>query len=133
MFKGAVVYRVAQWYPDLVSHVFAICTPYFKVFDEYVPTIALVRNGVPQFGYQLQWGSDDEKVEKVVRNETTLRKFLSGLYGGRPKSGKIFMTPEDGVDLKLIEEKEVGQTPLMSKEVIDPLENSGERHAFSVY
>ena len=112
-----MVFRVAQWYPDLVSHVFSVCTPYFKVHDQYVSTEALVKGGVPQFGYQLQFGSPDHKIEKVVTDEAKIRKWLLGHYGGKPSSGKKFMTPEDGVDLSLIETDEFGPSPLFSQEV----------------
>lgn len=114
---GAVVWRVSQWYPDLVTHVFSVCTPYFKVFDQYTSTEDLIKGGVKQFGYQLQFGSPDQKVEKVVKDETTIRKFLLALYGGKAKSGKPLMTPENGVDLDLIEHDEIAMTPLMSEEV----------------
>lgn len=114
---GAVVWRVCQWCPDLVSHVFSVCTPYFKVFDQYVSTEQLVKGGVPQFGYQLQFGSEDQKVEKVVNDEAKLRKFLKGLYGGKSKSGKVFMDPKTGVDLDLVENDEIGMTPLLNEEV----------------
>jgi pimeloyl-ACP methyl ester carboxylesterase len=114
---GAVVWRVAQWYPNLVTHVMSVCTPYFKVFDQYVSTEQLTKSGVPQFGYQLQFGSADGVVEKVVNNEAKLRKFLSGLYGGKPKSGKLFMDPRKGVDLDLVENDDIGMTPLLSEEV----------------
>ena len=77
----------------------------------------MVNSGVPQFGYQLQFGSEDHKVEKVVTDEAKMRKFLSGFYGGRPKSGKRFFNPKEGVDLKLIEEDEFGMTPLLNQEV----------------
>lgn len=117
---GAVVWRVAQWYPDLVTHVFSVCTPYFKVFDQYVSTEQLTKSGVPQFGYQLQFGSSDGVVEKVVNDEAKLRKFLSGLYGGKPKSGKVFMDPRKGVDLDLVENDEIGMTPLLNEEVSHP-------------
>ena len=50
-------------------------------------------------------------------DETKMRKFLLGLYGGKPKSGKTFMTPEHGIDLDLIENDEFEMTPLMSQEV----------------
>lgn len=106
----------------MVSHVFSVCTPYFKVFDQYISTEQLVKSGaIPQFGYQLQFGSEDKKVEKVVNNEAKLRKFLSGLYGGKPKSGKTFMDPRTGVDLDLVENDEIGMTPLLSEEVGDIL------------
>ena len=75
-----------------------------------------MKGGVPQFGYQLQFGSDDQKVEKAVNDETKLRRFLLGMYGGRPKSGKKFMTPEHGVDLDLLDD-EIAMTPLLSEEV----------------
>ena len=114
---GAVIWRVAQWYPDLVTHVFSVCTPYFRVFDQYVSTEQLTKSGIPQFGYQLQFGSADEVVEKVVNSEERLRKFLCGLYGGRPKSGKVFMDPKTGVDLGLVEGDEIGMTPLLNQEV----------------
>ena len=114
---GAVVFRVAQWYPDLVSHVFSVCTPYFHVSDQYVPTEALVKGPVPQFGYQLQFGSLDQKVEKVVNNEAKVRKFLLGAYGGKPSSGRKFMTPEHGIELSTIEEDEFEMTLLLSHEV----------------
>lgn len=114
---GAVVWRIAQWYPNLVSHVFSVCTPYFSVHDQYVSTESLVKRGVPQFGYQLQFGSPDHKVEKVVTDETKMWKFLAGFYGGRPKSGKKFFIPKEGIDLSLIEEDEIGMTPLLNQEV----------------
>ena len=81
---------------------------------------------VPQFGYQLQFGSPDHKVEKVVKDDTTVRKFLQGAFGGKPKSGKRFMTPQDGVDLDLVENDEFEMTPLMNEQVgfcLVPLQN----------
>ena len=75
-----------------------------------------MQGGVPQFGYQLQFGSDDQKVEKAVNDDTKLRRFLLGMYGGRPKSGKKFMTPEHGIDLSLLDD-EIAMTPLLSEEV----------------
>lgn len=116
-----MVWRVAQYYPDLVSHVFSVCTPYFKVHDRYVSTEAMVSGGVPQFGYQLQLGSPDQKVEKVVNSEEKMKKFLLGFYGGRPSSGKMFFEPKKGVDLDVIENGEVGMTPLLNEEVCDAL------------
>lgn len=114
---GAVIWRIAQWYPDLVSHCFSVCTPYFAVHDQYVPTETIVKGGVPQFGYQLQFGSEDRKVEKTVTNETKTRNFLKGFYGGRPESGKTFMKPEEGIDLGMIENEKIGMTPLLDNEV----------------
>lgn len=112
---GAVVYRTAQWYPNLVSHVFSIATPYFPTSDTFVPVEAVAAR-LPQFGYQLQWGSEDQKVEKVVQGEEKVRQFLNAIYGGQPKSGKPLITPETGIDLARLDE-ETGKTPLLSDEV----------------
>lgn len=114
---GIVVYRTAQWYPELVTHVFSVATPYWGPTEQYVPTEVLVSGPAPQFGYQLQLGSGDQKIERVVQGEERIRKFLTGVYGGRPKSGKTFLTPENGVDLTVIEDDEIGMTPLLNQEV----------------
>lgn len=114
---GAAVYRIAQWKPRLVSHVFSVCTPYFKVMDQFVSTQDLIDAGVKQFGYQLQWGSEDGKVEAVVKDERTIRNFLLGAYGGKPKSGRQFMDPQVGVDLDVVKEDEFGMSPLLNQEV----------------
>jgi len=115
---GAVVYRVAQWYPELVSHVFSVATPYYSVSEKYVSEEELVKGPLPQFGYQLQLGSEDRKVEKVVYGEKRIRKWLKGMYGGRSASGRPMLKPEHGVDLELMEsEEEVGMTPLFNEEV----------------
>lgn len=114
---GMAVYRVAQWYPDLVTHVFSVCTAFAPCMDEFISTEDLVRGPVPQFGYQLQFGSEDGKIEKVVRDEGSVRKFLLGMYGGRPAGGKWFMNAREGVDLSIFEDGDVAMTPLLSEEV----------------
>jgi len=124
---GLVVYRTAQWYPDLVTHVFSVATPYWSPQDEYVSVEALVNGPLPQFGYQLQFGSDDKKIENVVQGEKMIRKFLTGVYGGKPKSGRSFMSPEKGVDLELLQSDEFDMTPLLNEEV------SSERHRTHPY
>ena len=115
-----MIFRVAQWHPDLVTHIFSVCTPYFKVHDQYVSVEAMTKTGVPQFGYQLQFGSPDYKIEKVVTDETKMRKLLKGFYGGRAQSGKMFMTPEQGIDLILVEDDDFGMTPLLDEDVYEP-------------
>ncbi|KAK4540200.1 hypothetical protein LTR36_009698 [Oleoguttula mirabilis] len=117
---GMVVYRTAQWHPQLVSHVFSVATPYMGVLSgEFVGVEALVRGPLPQFGYQLQLGSAEQVVEGVVQGEGRLRKFLSGVYGGKARSGRLVLAPETGVDLRVIEEDEVGMTPLLDREELD--------------
>ena len=77
---GLVVYRAAQWYPELVSHVFSVATPYSGPSDQWMSTEQLANGPLPNFGYQLQLGSEDQKVEKVVQGEKRIRKWLTGMY-----------------------------------------------------
>lgn len=114
---GLAVYRVAQWYPELVSHVFSVCTSFAPCTDEFTSTEDLVKGPVPQFGYQLQFGSPDDKIESVVKDERSMRNFLLGMYGGRPKKGKWFMNAKEGVDLSVFEDGDVAMSPLLSEAV----------------
>ncbi|KAF2768134.1 alpha/beta-hydrolase [Teratosphaeria nubilosa] len=117
---GAVVYRAAQWYPELVSHAFSVATPYWgPSTGEFVGLEEVVRGPLPNFGYQVQFGSEERVVEGVVRERRMVRRFLCGLYGGKVGSGRRFMTPERGVDLDVLRGEEVGMTPLMSEEELD--------------
>lgn len=123
---GFTVYRVAQWYPDLVSHVFSVCTAYAPPMEKCVSTEELSKTTLPQFGYQLQFGSEDGKVERVVKDEASIRKFLLGMYGGKTQSRRLFMTPDNGIKLDMIENEEIAMTPLLSEEVssVSPLRTS---------
>ena len=76
-----------------------------------------MKNGIPQFGYQLQFGSEDRKLEKVIVGEERVRKWLKGMYGGRASSGRVLMTPAEGVDLGMIVGEEFGMTPLLDEVV----------------
>ncbi|KAF2719469.1 alpha/beta-hydrolase [Polychaeton citri CBS 116435] len=103
---GVVVYRTAQWYPDLVSHVFSVATPYFPISDQFIPAEVLAAK-MPQFGYQLQLGSEEQKVEKAAGTKSQIRRLLNAVYNGKPASGTRAVTPEKGVDLDLIVSDEV--------------------------
>lgn len=117
---GFTVYRVAQWYPDLVTHVFAVCTAYAAPMENYVSTEELIKTTLPQFGYQLQFGSEDGKIEKCVKDEASIRKFLLGMYGGKTASKKHFLTPQHGIDLSMIEDEDIAMTPLLTEDVWQP-------------
>jgi len=117
---GMVVYRAAQWYPQLISHVFSVATPYMPVMaDKWVSTEELVKGPLPQFGYQLQLGSREHVVEKVVHGEQGVRRWLKGMYGGRSvESKKGMMSPDRGVDLELVGSgEEIGGTPFFDDDV----------------
>jgi hypothetical protein len=89
------VWRAAQWYPELVSHVFSVCTPYTAPHKEYHSTEDLVKGPLPQFAYQLHLASGE--VEKSVKDEHSIRQFLKGLYGARGPNGELAFDPEKGV------------------------------------
>lgn len=105
---GFVVWRAAQWYPDLVSHVFSVCTPYTAPHKVYHSTEDLVKGQLPQFAYQLHLASGE--VEKSVKDEQSIRQFLKGLYGARGPNGELAFDPERGVlaeNLPLIRESRI--------------------------
>ncbi|KAH8719276.1 Alpha/Beta hydrolase protein [Phaeosphaeriaceae sp. PMI808] len=112
---GVVVWRAAAWYPDLVSHMFAVCTPYSVPQDKYFSLEDLVKGPLPQFAYQLHLASGE--VEKSVKDETSIRQFLSGLYGARGPNGEVAFEPEKGLlaeNLPLI-----GESKLLNGKVLD--------------
>jgi len=108
-----IVYRVAQWYPELVSHIFAVCTPYQKPSDIFISTEDLVRGPLPQFGYQLHLASGE--VESAITSREDISQFLNGMYGGKVPDRKYFLSPTKGVDLSLI--GKVGKSPLFTDDV----------------
>lgn len=110
-----IVYRFAQWHPELVSHVFAVCTPYSPPSDQFVSTEDLVKGPVPQFGYQLQLAGPD--VEANIQTKPRIAQFLKGMYGGRSKDGETMFNPPTGVDFAAIDK--VGMAPLLNREVSD--------------
>jgi hypothetical protein len=89
------VWRAAQWYPDLITHVFSVCTPYTAPHKVYFSTEDLVKGQLPQFGYQLHLASGE--VEKSVKDEQSIRQFLRGLYGARGPNGELVFDPEKGI------------------------------------
>ncbi|KAL5117634.1 hypothetical protein ACEQ8H_004527 [Pleosporales sp. CAS-2024a] len=112
---GFVVWRAAQWYPDLVSHVFSVCTPYTAPSKQYFSTEDLVRGQLPQFAYQLHLASGE--VEKSVKDEQSIRQFLKAMYGARGPKGELAFQPEKGVlaeNLPLI-----GESKILNGKVLD--------------
>ena len=110
---GAVVWRTAQWKPELVSAVFVICTPFAKQRNEYIPLEMLVKGPLPQFGYQLQFVGPD--LEEAIKNKHEMRNLLKGIYGGKGPNGEIAMDPMKGVIFENLDK--LHMTPLLSEEV----------------
>lgn len=112
---GFVVWRAAAWYPQLVSHVFSVCTPYTAPHREYHSTEDLVKGQLPQFAYQLHLASGD--VEKSVKDEASIRQFLRGLYGARGPNGELAFDPEKGVIEKNL--PTIGESRILNGKVLD--------------
>lgn len=107
---GAVVYRIAMWYPKLISAVFSVCTPYTAPKSNYVPATVL-----PNFKYQLQLKGPE--VEANIVGEGKIRQFLNGMYGGRGPKGEIAFDVSHGCYFDNL--PKLRPTPLLSKEELD--------------
>ncbi|KAF2180710.1 alpha/beta-hydrolase [Zopfia rhizophila CBS 207.26] len=92
---GFVVWRAAQWHPELVSHIFSVCTPYTAPHREYHSLEEIAKGPLPQFAYQIHLASGE--VEKSVNSKETIRQFLKGMYGGTGPNGEYVFDPEKGV------------------------------------
>lgn len=126
---GAIVYRVAQFYPKLVSAVFAICTPYEMPRPFYTPLKQLVAKQIPNFAYQLHFVSGE--IEEHVRSKREIRNFLNSLYGARTikpdgSKGDTAFDANGRVDLALL--PKMGKTRLMTEEELDYYVDEYARH-----
>ena len=84
---GAIVYRVALWYPDLITHLFSICTPYLPPRkDPFIPLETMVEKYLPQFRYQIHLASGE--VEKVVNSNEKMHQFFKALFGSQGPNGE---------------------------------------------
>lgn len=93
---GAIVYRIALWYPDRVTHVFAICTPYTPPSKDYVPMETIVKSGrLPNFGYQLHLASGE--VEERIKSREQIKMFLNCLFGGIGTNGERGFYVQEGL------------------------------------
>jgi hypothetical protein len=110
---GFVVWRAAQWYPDLISHVFSVCTPYTPPHGQYFSTEDLVKGPLPQFAYQLHLASGE--VEKSVKDEQSIRQFLKGVYGARGPNGELVFDPEKGIIAENL--PKIGESRILNGEV----------------
>lgn len=110
---GAIVYRVALWYPDLVTHLFSVCTPYPVPSKEFKPLEELVKTRLPNFTYQLQLASGE--IEKHISSKEQIKQLLNGLYGGRGPNGEVGFIPIQGVLLENL--PKLSHTRLLSEKV----------------
>ncbi|KAF2657222.1 alpha/beta-hydrolase [Lophiostoma macrostomum CBS 122681] len=121
---GFVVWRAAQWHPELVTHVFSVCTPYTAPQEVYHSLEQIVQGPLPQFGYQIHLASGD--VEKSVDNEDSIRQFLKGMYGARGPNGEVAFSPEKGLLVENL--PSLGEGGLLRGEILDYYVKEYSRH-----
>lgn len=113
---GAIVYRIALWFPELVTHVFSVCTPYTAPSKSYASLDEMVRSGrVPNFGYQLQLASG--RLEDAIQSRGQIRQLLNALYGGATSNGLPGFDVKTGVQLDRL--PQLNHTKLMSERLLD--------------
>ncbi|KAF7545636.1 hypothetical protein G7Z17_g9023 [Cylindrodendrum hubeiense] len=113
---GAVAWRIAMWYPELVKAVFSVCTPYMSPSSTFVPLEAIIAAGhLPNFTYQLQFAGPD--VESKLQGKEKVRQFLNALYGGRGPNGEVGFKALDGVQFDNL--PLLGPAPLLSEEELN--------------
>ncbi|KAI4767038.1 hypothetical protein E4T52_13044 [Aureobasidium sp. EXF-3400] len=121
---GFVVYRTAQWYPELVTHVFSVCTPYAAPTKHFISLAEMVNGPLPQFGYQIQLAGPE--LEATVKSYDQIRNFLRALYGGKSEQGTPCFRPETGIDLVGLET--IGIAPSLDGEELDYYTREYLRH-----
>lgn len=113
---GAVVYRTALWKPDLISHLFSVCTPFIPpAKGSFVPLEEVVNTRLPNFKYQLQLGSGE--VQKHVKSKDDISQCLNGIYGGTGKDGARIFSTERGFHFENI--GKMGKSPLLNDKEIE--------------
>jgi pimeloyl-ACP methyl ester carboxylesterase len=114
---GAIVYRVALWYPEIIQAVISICTPYSRPHMELVTTEDMVKGNLPQFEYQLVLASGD--VEKEIQTKEEIKQFLNALYGARAKDGELGFDVNKGPLFDVIKSGRLQRSNLFSEEELE--------------
>lgn len=100
-------------HPELITHVFSVCTPYSPPNKDYASLEDIVKGPLPQFAYQIHLASGE--VEKSVKDEQSIRQFLKGMYGGRGPNGEVPFDPHKGVIAENL--PVIGESRLLSGKV----------------
>ena len=121
------MYRFAQYYPSLVTHVFSICTPFFAPQPTYTPQALLVQRLLPNFRYQLHFASGE--LEERIQSKDEIKSFLNGMYGGKGPAGEVAFEAEKGVFLENL--GKLKKTPLLSGEELEYYASEYARHGLN--
>ncbi|KAJ6446456.1 alpha/beta hydrolase fold protein [Purpureocillium lavendulum] len=113
---GALVWRIALWYPELLKGVFSVCTPFNAPMKPWLPLQDLIAMGkLKNFTYQLQLAGPE--VEGAIQGETKVRQFLNGMWGGFGPNREFAFIAEKGVLLDNL--SMLDRTILLSEEELN--------------
>ena len=122
---GAIVYRLAQYHPQLVKALFVICTPYNPPKPTYTPLAQMVAGPLPNFGYQMHFASGE--LERECASPHGIRQFLMNTFGAKTPDGKFAFSAEKGVDIAKQRQIEK-QSRILSGEELDFYVQEYARH-----
>jgi pimeloyl-ACP methyl ester carboxylesterase len=112
---GLIAWRFAAYHPDLVEHLFVVCTAYTTPHKDYISTEDLVNGPMPQFGYQLHLASGE--IEKQLTTKEHMNAFIRGVYGkARTPKKEVVFSPTKGLIIDKL--PELGPTYILSEKVI---------------
>ena len=121
---GAIAYRTALWYPELVSHLFSVCTPYWAPSKTYTPLEPIVETRMPNWGYQLRLASGE--VEHRIKSKDEIKQLLNAAYGGKAPSGESGFSHTKGPLYENL--PKLNRTPLMGEDMLEFYGAEYERH-----
>jgi pimeloyl-ACP methyl ester carboxylesterase len=122
---GAIGYRIALYYPELVTQLFCVCTAYFPPSKEYTPLEDRIKSGqLPNFGYQLQFSND--KLENKIVSRKQIKQLLNAMYGGSSPEKERGFDVRHGLYLEKLPTLE--HTKLVNKETLDYYADEYARH-----
>lgn len=88
---GMIVTRTYLYYPELVSHIFTLGTPYLPPMKEWLDFHEYVEK-YPTFKYQGQFAG--KALEERLSTKIALRQFWIATYGGRGPNGEAAFSTE---------------------------------------
>ncbi|KNB16769.1 hypothetical protein FOXG_14841 [Fusarium oxysporum f. sp. lycopersici 4287] len=93
---GAVVWRTALWFPDLVQGIFSVGTPFippsriYRSLDDVTQ-----REAMKSLRYQLQF--QGVLIDKEITDETKIRQFLNAMFGAKSPENEVGFHAAEGI------------------------------------
>lgn len=107
-----MAYRLALWYPQLVTHLISVCTPYSKPAQHFVTLEEYIK--VTNFGYQLKLAGG--QIDGITSKQQ-IKQFLNAAYGGQGQDGTPGFSIQHGLNFENL--SHLQPTKLVSDAVLD--------------